>query len=107
MRSRLRVLERMMAWDSAEWVLQRVCDRYLNLWDQAAEKGESPPNAIVLWEMIGEYNIEPPGLGLTLEYVTRCEVISHTRPEQKHIMGHLLLRRHHLLIHGSMRAYGS
>lgn len=93
MRSRLRALERTLAWDAAERVLQRVSDRYLHQWDRAVENGEPPPSAVVLWQMIDEYNIGPPGLGLTLEYVTRCEVISHTRPEQKHLMGTLLLRR--------------
>lgn len=82
-----------MAWDAAEWVLQRVCDQFLHRWDRAVEKGEPPPDAFVLWELIERRRLHPPGLGLALEYVSRCLNISHKRPEQAPLMANLMLRR--------------
>ena len=35
--------------------------------------------------MIESHSLHPLGLGLALEYVTRCLSITHSRPEQEHL----------------------
>ena len=62
------------------------------MWDRAAEKGEPPPDAFVLLEMIEGRGLDPPGFGLALEYVTRCISIENRRPEQRALMANLMLR---------------
>ena len=81
-----------MAWDVAERVLQRVCERFLRTWDRAVEQGKPPPDAWVLLDMIDEYDLNPPGLGLALEYVGRLQFQEDSRPEQKALMANLMLR---------------
>ena len=82
----------MMAWDVAERVLQRVCERFLRMWDRAVGEGAPPPDAWVLLDMIEERDVNPPGFGLALEYVGRCLSNDNKRPEQKALMANLMLR---------------
>lgn len=84
-----------MAWDAAEKALQRMCDRYLYQWDRAVARGRPIPDGLILWEMIDALDLSPPGLGEALQYVTRCLVVTNSRPEEKQLMGNLLLRRFH------------
>ena len=92
MRSRLRTLERTMAWDSAERVLFKLCDLYVYRWQKAVEAGEAPPDAFDLYYMIDERSLKPPGLGMMMQYATRC-VFDQQEPTVKALMNHLMLRR--------------
>lgn len=92
MRSRLRALERVMVWESAETTLFKLSDLYVHRWQRAVEAGEEPPDAFDLANMIEERDLRPPGLGKTMEYVSLC-VFDQKEPTVKALMNHLMLRR--------------